>query len=306
VRRSSLFTITAATAALCLTSAGLTAAASAAPARKIVLADKITNVGHPVAGSAATFKLAAALPAGDKIKKFTLNWGDHSKIARGTKFPTSVAHKYALPGTYTVVLSILDKANKSATTKRKVVIGAVNLLVDGNAEAGPAATDDETIFAPPGWTTTGEFTTIAYGASDGFPDATTSKPISGGKKFFGGGNTDVSTATQDVVVAAKAASIDAGAETVSLSGDLGGWDTQSDYAQVSATFLDADGVSLGAIGIGPVTEAQRGGNTELLPRSTHTRLPAGTRTVQVVITSTRTDGEYDDGYSDNIALSLAP
>jgi hypothetical protein len=179
-----------------------------------------------------------------------------------------------------------------------------NLLQNPGAEAAAGGTSSETIVPPPGWTVTGEFTALKYGAEGGFPTAENSKSIEGGANFFAGGNTEVSTASQTVSVAAEATAIDAGTEPATLSGDLGGYSSQGDNAVVTATYLSAANASLGTLQIGPVTAAERKDETELLAKSATGTVPAGTRSIQVLITSTRVEGEYDDGYADNVSLTL--
>ena len=85
----------------------------------------------------------------------------------------------------------------------------------------------------------------------------------------------MSTASQTVDVSGSAAAIDANSQAVSLSGDLGGYATQDDSMTVTATFLSASGGALGSLTIGPVTQADRNGQTTLLPRSGSGHLPAG-------------------------------
>jgi hypothetical protein len=183
-----------------------------------------------------------------------------------------------------------------------------NLIANPGAESGQGASESGQVFAPPDWTVTGEFTAVQYGASGGFPtyepEGEVSRSLDGGVNFFAGGNSEVSTATQTVDVAASASAIDAGAETASLSGDLGGYSGQGDNMVVTASYLSEAGARLGSLSIGPVGEAEREGHTTLLPRSTSGAVPAGTRSIQVLMTSTRLEGEYDDGYADNLSLTL--
>jgi hypothetical protein len=180
-----------------------------------------------------------------------------------------------------------------------------NLAQDPGGEAAAGAPDSNGVVPPLGWAVTGDFTAVQYGAAGGFPTAANSASINGGANFFGGGNVATSTGTQTVNVSAWSATIDAGTEGASLSGDLGGYSTQDDNMVVTATYLGASGASLGSLTIGPVTEGQRGGQTTLLPQSATGAVPAGTRSIRVVMTSTRLEGTYNDGYGDNISLTLA-
>ena len=56
--------------------------------------------------------------------------------------------------------------------------------------------------------------------------------------------------------------------------------------------------------LGPVTQAERAGVSNLLPRAASFPVPAGTRSIRVTITATRAQGNFNDGYVDNVALSL--
>jgi hypothetical protein len=180
-----------------------------------------------------------------------------------------------------------------------------NIVRNGGAELGPAAPDDSHVVVPRGWTTRGMFTAATYGPS-GLPDATVSAAIHGGHHFFAGGPANAfSTASQMITVPSSwLGQVHLGHVSARLSADLGGWDSQTDNATVAATFLDATGVKVGVLRIGPVTESVRGGKTELLARHTTGAVPAQTRSVQIVIAAKRYDGSYNDGYVDNVSLSL--
>jgi hypothetical protein len=182
-----------------------------------------------------------------------------------------------------------------------------NLLANPGAEAGPGSADGVVIDVPPSWTTTAGFTAIQYGAPGGFPTTAQSATIGGGRNFFGGGNTALATATQTVDVFSATSQIDAGQAQATLSGYLGGFSSQDDNMTVTATYLNAhsNGTSLGSLRIGPVTASDRGGQTELLRRVASGRVPRGTRAVQVVMTATRLAGTSNDGYADNISLTLS-
>jgi N-acetylneuraminic acid mutarotase len=181
-----------------------------------------------------------------------------------------------------------------------------NLLVNGDAEASAPASADVGMAAPLGWTTSGNFTVAAYGASDVFPSAGTATQAGGGARFFAGGpSTAASNACQTVDLSSRAADIDAGRQAATLSADLGGLGASPDDASVTATFLNSAGAALGTLTTGPGTPADRGSTVGLAHRSAGAPVPAGTRAVQVVITTARTDGTYDNGYADNVSLDVA-
>ena len=182
-----------------------------------------------------------------------------------------------------------------------------NLLKNGNAELGAAVADDSSVVKEiPGWTRTGNFTVVKYGSPGGFPDAAVSTKIAGGKNFFAGGPSNpTSGATQTVNVAGRARSTDAGKVGATLAGYLGGYSSQRDSLTVTATFLDASGKKLGLLKIGPVTPAQRGSETTMIEKSATGGVPAKTRSIKVAVVAVRTDGSYNDGYAENLQLTLA-
>ena len=184
------------------------------------------------------------------------------------------------------------------------VYASGNLLANPDAELGPGGTAETDINSPPGWTTTGAFTATRYGAT-GFPTAAQSSEYGGGTNFFAGGNTASSSAAQSVDVSSAAADIDAGAITATLSGLLGGYAEQADAITVLATFRGAGNASLGSVQIGPVTPAERANTTELLARSASAAVPVGTRAIEVVMTAVRNAGTSNDGYADNISLTIS-
>jgi hypothetical protein len=184
-------------------------------------------------------------------------------------------------------------------------IPAGNLVVNPGAEDGGAATDDAQVFAPDfPWSTSAGFTQVTYGTA-GFPSMQVAASIGGGNAFFAGGPANAgSTAEQSVNVTGAAAEIDSAAVTAVLSAHLGGVATQDDAATIDATFIAADNATLGTLTVGPVLDAERAGATTLVARSASAAVPPGTRTIRVRITATRAGGSYNDGYADNVSLSL--
>jgi hypothetical protein len=184
---------------------------------------------------------------------------------------------------------------------------AGNLLVNPGADAAAGANDAVSDVAIPGWTTTPAFTAVRYGAPSGFPDTVEGTRIAGGANFFAGGPANASSsARQTVDVSARAGEIDAGSATLRLAGDLGGWTANYDAVTVTATLRSATGATLGALAIGPVTAIERGGQTVFLRRERSLPLPAGTRSIDVVISAANAGpaSSYNDGYADNLSLTL--
>lgn len=178
-----------------------------------------------------------------------------------------------------------------------------NLLVDGGADAVTGG-DGSTAVSPPGWTTTGGLTVISYATGNGYPTTSSPGPTDRGANFFGGGNTASSTATQTIDVSGSASAIDAGTISAQLAGWLGGYSSQADSASVTATFLNSSAASIGSTTIGPVTAADRNNTTGFVQKQSATTLPAGTRTVRVVLDAERAGGTSNDGYADSLSFML--
>ncbi len=183
-----------------------------------------------------------------------------------------------------------------------------NLIKNGGADAGPGVMNASTVSASmPGWTRTpNNFTAVKYAAGGGFPDAAIGGPIGGKANFFAGGpNAATSSATQVVNVTRFKAPIDAGQRVATLSAYLGGYATHGDSMSVTATFLSEAGKKLGVLKIGPVTVAEREGVTAMIQKSASKPVPKKTRSIQVKLAAKRTIPSYNDGYADNVSLTLA-
>lgn len=189
------------------------------------------------------------------------------------------------------------------------LLGGLNLLVNGDAERGPGTMDGTVVVTDiPGWTTTGELNVIEYGTSGGYPLSTDPGPDNRGKNFFGGGPNDndaVSTATQTIDVSSVVLALESGNVSYVLTGWLGGYSSQEDNAVLTIQFEDGSGQALGQAQIGPVAAEDRQGATGLLQRTANGKVPKGTRKIVVTLTITRTEGTANDGYADNLSLTLA-
>jgi hypothetical protein len=189
---------------------------------------------------------------------------------------------------------------------RTATIPTGNLVQNPGAEGSPGTATSTDVAAPAGWTTTGGLSAVQYTTSSGFLTPEVSAKVGGGANFFAGGpKTGVGTATQPIDVSAASAEIDGGGVTATLSALLGGYLDQSDSAIVEAAFLDASGARLGSMRIGPVRPADRKSETTLVPRSGSAAVPKGTVQIVVSIAASRQEGDYDDGYVDNVSLELS-
>jgi hypothetical protein len=181
-----------------------------------------------------------------------------------------------------------------------------NIVQNPGAEQGSGANNTVDKPVVPGWTPTGSFTAVRYGAPD-YPTLDDGSRAAGDKNFFVGGPASASSSGEQTIdVSGAAPEIDTGTLGWTLSAFIGGYASQGDNASVTANFKDAAGNVFAFRTIGPVTTADRRSKTALLPRSAFGTVPAGTRSIQLLIVATRTEGSYNDGYVDNVNMTLGP
>ncbi|MCX7086918.1 MAG: hypothetical protein NTV00_02570 [Methylococcales bacterium] len=177
-----------------------------------------------------------------------------------------------------------------------------NLVSNGDAES---LTSGVTGTQFPGWISDKNVTIEPYSSATGFPAPSSTDSPTRGNNFFYGGNVTSAIAKQAVDLSfASASDIDAGKVAFTLSAWLGGYDTQSDYATVAVVFYDAQGLVLNTVSIGPVSTADRASKTSLLQRTTSGILPSKTRSAVVEMHFTRQAGTANDGYIDDVSLTL--
>jgi hypothetical protein len=182
----------------------------------------------------------------------------------------------------------------------------VNLIADPGAEQAKPDSDGGTVPVP-GWKSNkgSMFTAVAYGAAGGFPSQQSPGPAKRGKNFFAGGpGGSTSGASQIDSLTKYEKLISSGKAKFKLAAYLGGYSSQGDYATLTVTWLTAKGAVLGHTTIGPVTPAQRKDVTGLLSRSASGKVPAAARKADVTLHMVREDGEYVDGYADNLSLTI--
>jgi hypothetical protein len=187
-------------------------------------------------------------------------------------------------------------------------------------EAG-ARPGSASVIAPPDWSPTGGFTVVQYGSTPRRPPVLGTGPtflpttygqgIDGGLNYFAGGpGNGAASATQLIDLesdAALDAQVDGGQQVATLGGDLGGSGREPAEMAVTATFLSAAGASLGNLSIGPVSAADRNGQTELLARSATALIPRKTRTIAVTMSASgAAANQYDTAFADNLSLTIAP
>jgi hypothetical protein len=149
------------------------------------------------------------------------------------------------------------------------------------------------------------FTAVAYGTPGGFPTKNSPGPPNRGKNFFAGGcSGSEASASQIDSLGPYAKLIGSGKAKFKLSAWLGGYSSQGDYATLTVVWLSAKGKKLGDKTIGPVTPAQRKDVTGMLLRFASGKVPAAARKAELLLVMVREDGTYNDGYADNLSLTI--
>jgi uncharacterized protein (TIGR03437 family) len=179
-----------------------------------------------------------------------------------------------------------------------------NIIVNGNADAPTGATGSDFALDTPGWVRSANFTIEPYAANDDLSATDPGPSDRGANYFYGGPGNEQSTATQDIDLSAAATQIDTGKVTYNFAGWVGGYSSQNDNITVKAEFRNWSNAVLGSATLGPVSSADRGGNSALLQKTQTGGVPSGARYVRITITSVRTDGGDNDGLADSISLTL--
>jgi len=186
-----------------------------------------------------------------------------------------------------------------------------NLLVNGSFEG---RTPTGKLVPPPsipGWDISGGAAYQRYGwASHAYVPASVAAPRyagAGTRMLTGGFSTPtggVTTASQTVDVAGRAAAIDDGRVTANLSAYLGGALQFEDSMRARAELLNAAGARVGQLEIGPVTVTDRAKQTTMLRRAGRQAVPASTRRIRVTFISNDADKTISSATADNAKLTL--
>jgi hypothetical protein len=183
-----------------------------------------------------------------------------------------------------------------------------NAILNPGAEAGAGSVDGNDVLPIPSWITTGNLTSVQYGASAA-PVASPG-PAFGSNFFAGGPNTDTDDATQFLDVSNLSSLIDLSEISYVLSGYFGGYLAQNDDAKLFATFLDASNATIDTSKkAGGFNSTHRDNISQLLFDSVSGVIPVGTRSIEITLKMTKAEGFYNDGYADNlsfVATSLSP
>jgi hypothetical protein len=182
------------------------------------------------------------------------------------------------------------------------------LLKNRDFESGWAPNSPLLLNDPGSWTgfNTSNVTVDGYGGQNGTPPVSVSNGINGGNYLAGdaGGGARI---RQTFDVTGNAAMINVGILALRLAGYFGGIGSDPDSAQLSATCLGANGATLAAATIGPVSALDRLNITNLLFRQTATAgilVPMGTKTIVVELQFNYFPCCGADGNADNLTAVL--
>jgi len=201
-----------------------------------------------------------------------------------------------------VGIAVAASGGNSAAPKANIIVDAGGEDAAANAAGTAVPTNGWTVANPE----TNKFTAVRYGVN-GLPETTSSGAPNRGKNLFSGGETgDTSTGTQVDSLSRWTSLIKAGNAKFTLSAWLGGYASQGDSATLTVTWRTSSGESVGTpTTIGPVTAADRKSVTELLQRTASGIVPQQATSALITLRMVRTEGTYNDGYADNLSLTIA-
>jgi hypothetical protein len=214
---------------------------------------------------------------------------------------------------------------------------AVPYATGGGATS--AGTASATVAVPDCWVS-GDTLPAPDAVIESYPSNPAGYPgVDGKRLFFGGTNSsatvpspapgftsEVQGTTSMATQLIDVSSLNAGGQAYELSGLLGGYSTQGDFATVTATFENSTGAALGSARIGPMTETDRvaaagylaylaseystavpAADSGLLPDQTFGTLPAGTAKVLITIATTAiSTGNDNNGIADDLNFTVNP
>ncbi len=174
----------------------------------------------------------------------------------------------------------------------------LNITVDSGAEAAQGGTGE--VVPVPLWRTTSTMTAVRYGAP-GFPTRAQARAGKGEANFFYCGDiTAGSMARQRVRIHGRERLTDSGGLALDLSVRIGVAAEDGDAGRMIVRYIDGSGGLLGTLETATV---QATGGSMSRTRISGA-VPAGTRTLQVILQGTGTAGTDCDVYFDNVSVKL--
>ena len=133
---------------LCAVDIAATDADAAVKRGRLSVAVGVT--GTPTAGSAVTVTVRTGSARRRPIRRYTLDFGDGTRVKRGRRPPRRTRHVYRAPGRYTVRVVLVDRAGKRVRGSSRVTVRArpgrpISAIAgsgsqSGGATGGPAGT----------------------------------------------------------------------------------------------------------------------------------------------------------------------
>ncbi|CAF1489237.1 unnamed protein product [Adineta steineri] len=205
----------------------------------------------------------------------------------------------SITSTYTTTLT--------TSTTTTTIISPSNWLINGDGESGLCSTNNSVVH-PTGWNLNGSITQVYYNNSEANILSTDPGPNNRGRCFFYGGPSPFDSSMWQYVNMSNLINpilIDNQTIYFNFSAWIGGYQGQTDNAQVSLTFLNQINQQVGStFTLGPVTNTQRSNQTSLLFQSSNGFVPVGARSFLVMVKINFFQGYDNDGNIDNIDLYL--
>lgn len=176
---------------------------------------------------------------------------------------------------------------------------------DANLITNPGAENAQSAGSIPGWNIVNNATVASYGTI-GLPSSSSpGSPNRGGKFFLGGAdNSSLSSLTQTIDLTEISEFVDNDRVAFRLAAYLGGVAGQDDSALVATVFNDVSGDSVGTANIIGPTNFARSNTTGMLLRQRFGVIPAGTRSVTLVLSFSRSGAGTNEGCADDLSFSL--
>jgi hypothetical protein len=199
---------------------------------------------------------------------------------------------------------------------RNNALPAGNIVLNGGFEEGTGSADGHFIAGSlPRWHRTDPssgFTAVRYGATGSFPGTSVRDDVGGGTNFAAGGPRDTQKIVQldqTIDLSPYASDIDNGGVKARVTAYIGGYQSDTDTGQVD---FELDGTPnnigfsqvLALDTLGPVTAADRGGQTKLVRRTDTFAVDKGARTLKVTLVAKPSSGNYTNVFFDNISVEL--
>jgi hypothetical protein len=181
-----------------------------------------------------------------------------------------------------------------------------NLIANPGAEIAVGPDPDQFI---PYWDIESAPSTLVYGGEPGNPSLADPGPADRGLSFFAGGIDNSSSAILQAIEVDPAwqEAINAGRVKFRFAAFLGGNLQQADSASGRLIFRNSssDGGVISEISLPAVTPLDRAGQTGLFPVEVNDHVPADTTMMIVEVRFTGGQGNFNDGYADNLELVLS-